>query len=194
MTMVHDLGLLEPIFGPTVADEATWSAVADRLAAAGRFRDPALSLACILAETDARTLRALCRHWGVPNEWRDTLIDLVAKLPQWGTAANLPLPAFKRLMARPTWDRLRRFWRIEEMRLTRRDRESRRIARRAGAIDPSQIAPTPWVRGEDLKRMGLTEGPLLGRVLTTLYDLQLAEEFTTRAAALRRAKALVAKN
>jgi len=194
MAMVHDLGLTEPIFGAKVADESTWSPVADRLAAVEQFRDPALSLACILADTDTRTVRALCRLWGASNEWRNTLVDLVLNLPRWRTAADMPLPAFKRLMARPTWDRLRRLWRIEETRLTGRDRESRRIARRAGAIDPAQIAPAAWVRGEDLKRLGLTEGPRLGRVLATLYDLQLAEQLPTRAAALRQAKVLVAKS
>jgi len=194
MAMVHELGLTEPIFGADVADKAAWSLIASRLAAAAKHRDPALSLACILAVEPTRRIRALCRHWGAPNEWRDTLTDLVVNLPKWKTAADLPLAAFKRLMARPTWDRLRKLWRIEEVRLTGRDRQSRRIARRAGRIDPDKIAPEPWVRGDDLKRLGLTEGRRLGRILAALYDLQLAEQVTTRAAALRKARELAVES
>ncbi|MFW6154754.1 MAG: CCA tRNA nucleotidyltransferase [Planctomycetota bacterium] len=191
MAEVHCLGLAEPIFGPSVAGQASWQAGMQRLERLADQRDPTLALACLLADADARTIRRLCRHWGTPNELRDGLVHLASNLPRWKTAADLPLPAFKRLMASQTWNRLCKLWRAEERRLTGGESQSRAIARRVEGIDPARIAPPPLVTGDDLKQLGLTEGPLLGRVLRTLYDEQLDEQLTTREQAMARAATLV---
>ena len=191
MAQVHGLGLAEPIFGARIADEASWQVIMRRLELLADQRDPTLSLACILADADVRTIRRLCRHWGAPNDLRDGLVHLATNLPRWKTAADLPLPTFKRFMASPTWNRLRKLWQVEERRLTGRDTQSRAIARRGDGIDPAQVAPPPLVTGDDLKELGLTEGPLLGRALRTLYDEQLDERLTSREQAMARAEALV---
>lgn len=58
------------------------------------------------------------------------------------------------------------------------------LARRIKTIAPSQVAPPPLVTGEDLKAMGLHEGPRLGKILRQLYGAQLDEKLTTRQQAL----------
>jgi len=191
MAQVHRLHLTEPIFGASVAAVPSWQAAGRRLELLGDARDATAALACLLADAGAGTIRRLCRRWGASNELRDALVHLATNLPRWRTAAELPLPAFKRLMAAPTWDRLQRLWAVEERRLTGDDARSRAIADRAAGIDPARIAPPPLVTGDDLKALGLTEGPRLGRVLRRLYDEQLDERLDTREQAMARAAALV---
>jgi len=47
------------------------------------------------------------------------------------------------------------------------------------------------VTGEDLKRMGLSEGKRLGEVLRAVYDAQLNKQVHTRQAAMTMAELLV---
>ena len=46
----------------------------------------------------------------------------------------------------------------------------------------------PLVRGDDLIELGISPGPAMGKLLETIRDRQLSEEFTTRAEALAWAK------
>ena len=121
---------------------------------------------------------------------RDTILWLARNLPSYAEAADMALPDFKRLMAHPAWPMLRRLWRAEELRQTGRDSACRRAWIRAGKIDPSQIAPHPFVNGADLQQMGVPEGPRVGRILRAVYELQLAEELTRRSQALAKARQL----
>ena len=189
MALTSELGLVEPIFG-AVAEEA-WRGAMDRLARLAGQRDATLSLAAILAGAGAGTIRRLTRHWGASNEMRNTLLWLTRHVDAWQAAAEMPLPDFKRLMAHPAWNQLRKLWRAEELRRTGRDAAGRRAARRASGIDPRQVRPAPLITGEDLKEMGFREGPPLGRALGALYDLQLAEEIRTRRQAMEQARRLL---
>ncbi len=194
MTLAHTFGLIEPIFGPAAAAPEAWEIISDRLGRLAHHRDPALSMACVLAETPPGAIRKLCRRWGAANELKDVLVGLCAGVDQWREAADLPLPAFKRLMALPLWGRLRRLWRAEERRLTGRDACSRRIARRAGGVAPDRVAPAPLVTGADLIDMGLSEGRRLGQVLAAVYNMQLAEELNSRTEAMAAARRLIVED
>ena len=105
-------------------------------------------------------------------------------LGDWPTAAELSLCDFKRLMAHEQFERLRVLWRAAERQVTGKTTHSLRIARRAGGIAPGQVAPKPLVTGDDVMAMGLSEGPVVGRILRRIYDAQLNGELTTRRAAL----------
>jgi len=192
MAIAHRLALAPEIFGPAVTDEVAWTAAMGRLGRLAEVKDVPLSLAAILAEAPAGDVRRLTRRWGASNQLRNMVVWLGERFPLWPTAADCTLPDFKRLMAHAGWDRLRKLWRAEELRLTGGDSAARRIARRAGRIDPDQVAPVPWVTGDDLQRMGLTEGPRLGRLLKAIYELQLDEQLPNRPAALAKARQLIA--
>ncbi len=192
MAIAHRLALAPEIFGADITEAAPWTAAMDRLGRVARHRDVPLSLAAIFAEAPAGRVRALTRRWGASNDLRNMLLWLNQKFPLWPSAATCPLPDFKRLMAHAGWDRLRKLWRAEELRLTGRDTAARRVAQRAGRVDPGQVAPASWITGSDLQRMGLTEGPHLGRVLKALYELQLDEQLPDRPAALAKARQLIA--
>lgn len=193
MVLTGRLGLGRHIFGPTVTTPSAWDAALGRLALLGRHRDVTLSLAGILAAASAGHIRRLARSWGASNKMIGNLTWLTGHVDAYSTAADAPLGDFKRLIAHPAWPLLRKLWRAEEMRATGRDSAFRRAAVRTGRIDPAQISPPPLVTGKDLKNMGLDEGPTLGRILHTLYELQLAEETGTRRQALAEARRLVAR-
>ena len=42
------------------------------------------------------------------------------------------------------------------------------------------VLPPPWVRGEDVMRLGIAEGPQVGTWLRRAYDAQLEEQFADR--------------
>jgi poly(A) polymerase len=47
-----------------------------------------------------------------------------------------------------------------------------------------EIKPPPLISGKDLINLGLTPGPIFGKILNEIYDLQLEEKITTREEAL----------
>jgi poly(A) polymerase len=184
MGLLFELGLAEHVFGsPAVRPEA-WSAGMARLDRLGGRRDPVLSLAAVLGDVGVDHARGLCGRWGASNSMRNELAWLVRNLPGWTGAMDLGLADFKRMLAHRAWDKLLALWRAEEHRLTDHETLCRRIARRAGAIDPEQISPPPLVTGQDIIAMGVPQGPRLGRLLRRAYDLQLGEELQTRKQAL----------
>ncbi|MGB9623788.1 MAG: hypothetical protein ACPMAQ_02910, partial [Phycisphaerae bacterium] len=61
------------------------------------------------------------------------------------------------------------------------------VRARAAAIPAEEIQPPPLLDGEDLKGMGLREGPLFKAILDRVYYAQLNNEVSSRAQALQRA-------
>ena len=191
MELVHQLGLAGPIFGPSLTEPDTWAAGMDRLGRVAKFRDAVLSLGAILIDSDPGEIRALTRTWGASNDMRSDLVWLAQYASLWENGLDLPLASLKRLLANPSWPRLRRLWRAEEQRVTGRDVLARRMSQRIAKIDPARINPPPFVGGEDLKLLGMVEGPEMGQVLRTLMELQLAEQINTREEALQRARGML---
>jgi hypothetical protein len=58
------------------------------------------------------------------------------------------------------------------------------------ARDAGGLAPTPYVRGDDLLQLGFKPGPAFKQVLDGVYDLQLDGKVSDSAAALAAARAM----
>ncbi|NQU74749.1 MAG: CCA tRNA nucleotidyltransferase [Planctomycetes bacterium] len=192
MALVGRLGLAVPIFGKELAAQPRWAEAMERLERLAADRDVTLSLAAVLMGEDAEQVSRLTRWWGASNQVRKMLLWLTERPDAWSTAAELPLSALKRLMSNPAWTKLRKLWRVEELRRTGRETASRKLTARTSRIAPEQVSPPPLITGGDLKAMGLGEGPRLGRLLRQLYELQLAEEIRTPAQAKSKARQLLA--
>jgi poly(A) polymerase len=54
-------------------------------------------------------------------------------------------------------------------------------------LDKGDVAPPPWVSGDDLTNAGLEPGPIFKRILEAIYDAQLEGELPDKPAALARA-------
>ncbi len=188
---LHDSGLAREILPELFQSDKTWPAAVEQVAAVAAKGDAVLAMGALLMNLPKTAISRIVRRWGASNEFKDTLGYLSVNRDGWRDAVEIPLCQFKRLMANSDWQRLRRLWTVRERIETGSCALSRRIARRAGQIAPVQIAPQPFVTGNDLKAMGLKEGRDIGRILRKLYDAQLNEELKSRKKALAAAAMLV---
>jgi tRNA nucleotidyltransferase/poly(A) polymerase len=191
LRMLAELGLAQAILPALFDDDGFWAAALARVEAVAAGKDFELALAALLGELSPREIRRIVRRWGAANEVRDGLCWIARHLHDWRNAAEMPLADFKRLLAAPHFDRLRRLWAVQEHRETGRTAHARKIRRRAAGIAPDRISPAPLVTGDDLKKLGLPEGPRLGGVLRALYDAQLNETIRDRRSALEAAREMI---
>jgi len=191
LRLLDKVGLARIVLPELFASEALWPAAVQRVRDVAKRRDVVLTLGAMLGELPTGTIRKILRRWGASNDLRDSLCFLARHLDAWRVAPEMPLAEFKRLLAHEDFRRLRRLWSLRERRETTRQAAARRIGRRIAGIRPSQIAPPPLLTGDDLLRLGMQEGPNLGRVLRRVYDAQLNEEIRTRRGATGLARRLV---
>ncbi len=217
MEQLAKMKLAQVVLPELFTEDGLWPRAMQRVASVARPQAAELAFGGLLGELPAGTIRKIMRRWGAANELRDQLVFYSTHMGDWQLAADWELCRFKRLMASPYFPNLRALWRSEEffalpmqadaVRTNRRQHDvektfgnrssktarrtqAKRITARAAGIAKSRIAPKPFVAGEDLKRMGLAEGPPLGKLLLRLYDMQLNEELTSRRAALAKARKL----
>ena len=186
-----ELGLAKEILPELLQQEELWQVAVERVESLAKKRTFTLTLGATLAELPPRTISTLVRRWGASNDLRAELCFYSQHLDDWRRAADLQLSEFKRLMASRHFANLQVLWRCRERRLTGRQVQSRRIARRAAGIPKARIAPTPLVTGSDLIKMGLKEGARIGRLLKHLYNAQLNEKLRSRREALAMARQLI---
>jgi len=191
MEKLRQLHLAEQILPELFGSGDLWPAAMFRLAGVAKVGCAGTALGAMLAELRPVCIRRIIRRWGGPNWMRSKFCFFSEHLDDWRKAADMPLCNLKRIMASAHFRRLRLLWRLEELRLTGRDTQARRIAWRVGGIPKSKVSPKPFVTGSDLKEMGLAEGPRLGRALRRLYNAQLNEEITTRRQAVAMARRLM---
>ena len=137
------------------------------------------------------TISRIVRRWGQSNDLKTAVKIFASHRDDWQRAAEFRLCDFKRLLADRNWDRLKKLWNVREHLATGTSHQSLRIARRAGSLTAEQIAPEPFITGDDLLKMGLTQGRELGRIRDKLYDEQLDESITTHRQALAQARRLI---
>jgi poly(A) polymerase len=185
---LHGLGLLGAILPELCVREEIYPSGLRRLEQVAGKADLMLAMAALLADLGRGDLNAVARRWGCSNQMRKALVWTAEHLHDWKTLADAPLADLKRLMAHRQFARLEALWRLEELAATGGLDRCREIRRRIKRIAPAQVAPAPLISGEDLKRLGLEEGPRLGEILKAVYEAQLNEGVLTRRRALRLAR------
>ena len=186
-------GLAPAVLGELFEAEGRWERSVRRVHAVSARRDAVLATGALLGELAPNVISRIIRRWGASNELKNALRWLAENLGRWRDAADMQLCSFKRLMANEHFDRLTVLWRFEERTADGHNKLCRRIAARAKSIPPGQVAPRPMVTGSDLMAMGLSEGPRLGNIASTLYDAQLNGEFASRKQAIAAARKLIAE-
>ncbi len=187
MKLMHKFGLAETVL-PELFTNSQWQRSIKRLDAVAKRKDMILSLSALLAELPRKKISAILRRWGAANDLRDSICWMASHLDDWSEAADISLAEFKKLLANENFERLRQLWRFEEKLKNNSGKCSIRIARRKNSIPQSKISPKPLINGADLKKLGVKEGPTMGRILKAIYDAQLNEEIATRPIALKEAK------
>ena len=189
--MLHELGLLAAIVPELYAAADLWPAAKRRIGEVAGRADAILSAGALLCELEPGPIRQIIRRWGGSNAERDSLLWLARNVRRWRELSEGPLAQLKTALAHPDFERLAMLSRLEERAVTGSVHCWRTIRARAGRIEPGQVAPAPFVTGDDLIGMGIAPGPAMGQILNRLYEAQLNETLPTRADALRMARELV---
>ena len=193
LTELHRLGLIQHILPELFEPPELWQAALRRADGVAQYADATLTLTALLAGLDRAAIGRIVRRWGAANELRDTILWIARHLDDWRHAPEWPLCRFKRLITHHHFNHLCLLWLTVEQLETGNTDCHQRFRERLHSITPGQIAPAPFVSGDDLLEMGLPEGPELGRILDELYDAQLNEELSDRQAAQVEARRLVAE-
>jgi tRNA nucleotidyltransferase/poly(A) polymerase len=140
-------------------------------------------------KTGAEVADALREALLLSNAERDDvvwLLENLIKLRNWETNSKA---ALKHLLADARWPRLEALFVHLSLEPTRRaDFETR-----MRTLQADGVAPTPFVTGETLIKLGAVPGPRFRRWLVELYDRQLEGELKTGEEALAAARALVSR-
>jgi poly(A) polymerase len=141
--------------------------------------DESLALAALLPVGAEKLASAICHSLHVSNRLREAVVWLVTSLGKI-QADRITEPAdLKMLMAHEEWRNLLDLFRADETALQRGSDRYDAFVARADAVPPDQIAPPPLLDGEDLLKMGIPEGPELGRILRAVYRAQLNQAIRT---------------
>lgn len=71
----------------------------------------------------------------------------------------------------------------------------RNVERRLKSLQPKRVLPPPLIRGDELmRRLALSSGPLIGRLLNEIRDAQLSKKIRTKQQAMRLARTLTESN
>ena len=193
LNRLGELGLVEAILPEMFEKPETWPASLRRVEATGnRRRDVITKFAAMLCNLPPGDVRRIVRRWGGSNDMRNSLVWISEHLHDWKTIGDSSLAGLKRLLAHRDFGRLEMLWRIEERAASGgKTVMVRAIRRRIGKIDPRRISPPPLVTGSDLKKMGVGESPVLGRILRAVYEEQLNERIAGRREAMQMARNLI---
>ena len=142
----------------------------------------------ILEPAEVKRVAAACRR--TLRYSNDEAANLVGALSLWPLVQEAPpsVALMKRFLAGPFADDAR----VMLAALASQPALSGRaawLAARLEDLSRQDVAPPPFVTGDDLVAMGLTPGPAFKRVLDEAYDAQLEGRVATRDEAIRRARA-----
>jgi len=187
LRLMDEAGLL-----PYLWEGATWSADHVRTARAVLSHLPPDAgfgpvLAVLLLDRPVKEVHRICRALTCSNRTREHVAWLVEHKDALAEPARLTLADLKLLMQSPWFpDLLAQF--AAMCKAEGRSLDAYEAVRaRAAAIPAEEIRPPPLVGGEDLKAMGLREGPVFKAILDRIYYAQLNNELSSREAALQRA-------
>jgi len=119
-----------------------------------------------------------------PNALVDAAAAMVENHMNFMNVSKMRLSTLKKFLSRETI--------LDELELHRIDCLSSHgdlenyyfVKEKLSGFKAEQIKPKPFVTGRDLIELGLTPGPAFGRILNTVYDLQLEEKVASREEAL----------
>ena len=144
------------------------------------------------AKVGAEISDQILRRLRFSNSERETVVEMVANHMTFKDVKAMRLATLKRLMARPTFE--------EELKLHQADCQAchgklgnvRFLKRRQRELAREEIKPPRLISGKDLIKLGLTPGPLFGKILSAVEEAQLEGTIRTEKEALDYARTLTA--
>lgn len=128
--------------------------------------------------------RRLLERLRFPRKELETLAFVVRHHMQFKDVPQMRKATLRRLLLRPTFPLELELHRLDCLGSHGKLDIYEQLVRERQALEAQPQLRPPLVRGDDLIALGIPPGPLMGRLLAELRDKQLAEEITTREAAL----------
>jgi tRNA nucleotidyltransferase/poly(A) polymerase len=130
--------------------------------------------------TGARMAENLLKRLKAPSTLVEQVHDVIANHMNFMNVRKMRLSTLKKFLARPTLE--------DEMVLHRVDCLASHgdvsnydfIRQKQAQMPPQEINPPALINGRDLIALGMSPGPLFGKILGEAYDLQLEEKLTSR--------------
>lgn len=142
------------------------------------------ALAAMVHHLDHKAVNRVCRNLTCSNKTRRETVWLVDSLHKIVAGAPRTLADLKFLMAGPCFDELCATLKACLIADSRPLNAFEELTARAADVAPQDVAPQPLVNGEDLMRLGLTQGPIFKKILDEIYYKQLNLELNDREEAL----------
>jgi len=141
--------------------------------------------------TGALMAEAALKRLKAPNALTDAVVSMVENHMNFMNVKKMRLSTLKKFLSRET---IR-----DELELHRADCLSSHgdvtnydfVKEQLEHFKAEQIKPAPLITGRDLIRMGLKPGPIFGKILGEIYDLQLEDKITTREEAILAARNII---
>ena len=153
--------------------------------------DPSLALAVVLGDRTSPQAVKICRGLRLSNRMVKSVSWLLGSLPAVRQGDSLELADLKLLMANENWGCLLELLRVDPAGSGQSPAGYQRLAQRAATIASKDVAPPPYLDGDDLHALGVPPGPRYGEVLEAVYRAQLNEEITDRSQARAIARRLL---
>ncbi len=169
-------------------DQAT---VATRIAALPDNAGFTVVLAALLASLPPKRAGEVCSKFTSPNYESRGVSWLLTQLPRVRNPDNLDLADIKLLVARAGFVDLCALLRADLAAASLPPDPFEAFQTRANAIPPAEVAPPPFISGDDLVARNVPKGPIYADILTTLYHAQLNDEISDRPAAIARLEELI---
>ena len=136
----------------------------------------------------AAMAQAILRRLRAPNILIDSVSSCIENHMNFMNVTRMRLSTLKRMLSRPTIDDELELHRIDCLASHGNLDNYRFVKTKLAEFARDRIKPAPLLSGNDLISMGLEPGPLFGKILREMYDLQLDEKVQTRDEALAMVK------
>lgn len=132
----------------------------------------------------SRTVRAMRQAMRISNEESDEMAEILGAISPLLQDQPPGLATIKRFLARPTSAQSRRL--LDTISAVGLHQEKiAALKPRFAQLDGQDVAPTPFIDGNDLITLGLNPGPKFRQILDSVYDAQLEAKISSKEDALK---------
>jgi tRNA nucleotidyltransferase/poly(A) polymerase len=131
-------------------------------------------------QAGAGMARMILKRLHAPNALIDSVAACIENHMNFMNVTEMRLATLKKLLSRATIGDELELHRVDCLASHGNLDNYNFVKDRLAAFAGERVKPTPLVRGNDLVRLGLEPGPLFGKILRDVYDLQLDEKVKTR--------------
>jgi poly(A) polymerase len=189
---IIDCNLADHIMPRVSFDPARHTVILNRLRALPAMTGFPAVLACLVGWLDLARAESVCREFTSPNSESRAVRWLIENRARIQQPEQLELADVKMLANDERFEMLCDLSRADLIAQGASTKSLDGLLQRVADIDPRDIAPSPYVTGQDLIERAVPKGPIYRRLLDEIYRAQLNNDVTSRSEALQRLESFLA--